>query len=138
LRLLVEDQFGKWVSNFKPEALTRSAVHALPSGDDGYSVGFCSPRCFFESVRMSEYIYMLNIKFGYHLTWKKRKVTGPKIGAPFSNLDSLEAWVYLGMLLFLDVVQAVVEGDSAQKLLLQSMKDEARAGVPTAIQPHRE
>ena len=79
------------------------------------------------------YICMLNIKFGYHLTWKKRKVTGPKIGAPFSNLDSLEAW-----LLFLDVVQAVVEGDSAQKLLLQSMKDEARAGVPTAIQPHRE
>ena len=76
---------------------------------------------------------MLNIKFGYHLTWKKRKVTGPKIGTPFSNLDSLEAW-----LLFLDVVQAVVEGDSAQKLLLQSMKDEARAGVPTAIQPHRE
>ena len=31
------------------------------------------------------------------------------------------------MLLFLDV-QAVVEGDSAQKLLLQSLKDEARAG----------
>lgn len=94
------------------------------------------------SLKASEcqniYIYMLNIKFGYHLTWKKRKVTGPKIGAPFSNLDSLEAWVYLGMLLFLDVVQAVVEGDSAQKLLLQSMKDEARAGVPTAIQPHRE
>ena len=27
LRLLVEDQFGKWVSNFKPEALTKSAVH---------------------------------------------------------------------------------------------------------------